>query len=127
MLNTPYTQQFKYKSTDPFEGPDKKVLFICTAGILRSPTAARMYASKYNTRCAGSKDEYALIPVSFALLRWADEIVFMNPENFEDVKNRFDFSVISGEIKILNIPDEFYYMDKELQQAIENQYEKLND
>ena len=39
---------------NPYQGSDTKVLFVCSAGILRSATAARIYAKKYNTRAAGS-------------------------------------------------------------------------
>lgn len=47
---------------NPYQGKDKKVLFVCSAGILRSATAARIYGRKYNTRCAGTGLDYALIP-----------------------------------------------------------------
>ena len=57
---------------NPYQGKDKRVLFVCSAGLLRSATAARIYASKYNTRAAGSAN-YALVPVSDELIAWADE------------------------------------------------------
>ena len=37
---------------NPYQGNDKKVVFICSMGILRSATAARIYGRKYNTRTA---------------------------------------------------------------------------
>ena len=39
---------------NPYQGKDKKVLFVCSMGILRSATAARIYANRFNTRCAGT-------------------------------------------------------------------------
>ena len=62
--------------TNPYQGKDKRVLCLCSAGLLRSSTLAIILQNKYgcNTRSAGVSD-YALIPVSTALLEWADEIV----------------------------------------------------
>jgi rhodanese-related sulfurtransferase len=31
---------------NPFQGTDKKVVFVCSMGILRSATAARIYGHK---------------------------------------------------------------------------------
>lgn len=87
-----------------FQGDDKKVLFVCSAGILRSATGARMYAKLYNTRCAGS-ESYALIPVTADLLLWADEIVFVQPENLQSVAKRFDLDSFPCKVVVLNIPD----------------------
>ena len=88
---------------NPYQGKDKKVLFVCSAGILRSATGARMYAHKYNTRCAGS-ESYALIPVTNDLIVWADEIVFVNKENFIKVNKDHDLNDVMDKVKILDIP-----------------------
>lgn len=114
-----------FKSTAPFDNPyqgrDKKVLFICSAGILRSATAARIYADKYNTRCAGSA-EYALIPVSANLIVWADEIVFVNKENYDQVKINFP-AIDEKNIILLDIPDQYEHMNPDLIRVFKEQYE----
>lgn len=107
---------------NPYQGKDKKVLFVCSAGILRSATGARLYAGKYNTRAAGSKD-YALIPVTSDLLLWANEVVFVNKENFQNVAAEFDLSTFNVDVTILNIPDQYPHMDEKLKQAFKEQYE----
>ena len=104
------------------QGKDKRVLFVCSAGLLRSATAARIYANKYNTRCAGSY-EYALVPVSDNLILWAQEIVFVNKENYDYVSKRYDLS--DHVVKILDIPDIYNHMDKRLIKAFEEQYEPI--
>ena len=109
---------------NPFQGPDKRVLFVCSAGILRSATGARIYAKKYNTRCAGSF-EWALIPVSHELLLWADEVVFVNKENADMVKRKFDLDTFELSYKVLNIPDSYEHMHPELIKAFEEQYERV--
>ena len=121
---------FKSKSpyNNPYQGKDKKVLFVCSAGILRSATAARIYAKKYNTRAAGSAS-YALIPVSHELLLWADEVVFVNRENFLATKINYDLDEIKNRgtvITTLNIPDDYEHMHPELIKHFEKQYEELS-
>jgi predicted protein tyrosine phosphatase len=109
---------------NPYQGKDKKVLFVCSAGILRSATGARIYASKYNTRSAGSYD-FALIKVTGDLLLWADEIVFVNQHNFDMINKKFDLPSLNKSIKVLDIPDEYEHMHPELIKAFEIQYEKI--
>jgi predicted protein tyrosine phosphatase len=107
---------------NPYQGNDKKVLFVCTMGILRSATGARIYASKYNTRSAGTDLEEALIPVTQTLLDWADEVVFVNPKNYGDLVGKFK---LPDNIKVLNIPDDYPHMDKEIIAAFSEQYEQV--
>ena len=121
---------FKSKSpyNNPYQGKDKKVLFVCSAGILRSATAARIYAKKYNTRAAGSAS-YALIPVSHELLLWADEVVFVNRENFLATKINYDLDEIKNRgtiITVLDIPDDYEHMHPDLIKHFEKQYEELS-
>jgi predicted protein tyrosine phosphatase len=64
-----------------YQGKHKKVLTVCSAGCLRSPTAAHILSSQpwnFNTRCAGTSDEYAIVPITEALIVWADVIVCMD-------------------------------------------------
>ena len=107
---------------NPFQGKDKRVLFVCSAGILRSATAARIYAKKYNTRCAGSAP-YALVPLSANLLAWAQEVVFVNKENYEDACKDWEFL---QDVTILDIPDQYPHMHPELIKAFEEQYEHVD-
>ncbi len=111
---------------NPFQGRDKKVLFVCSAGILRSATGARIYASKYNTRAVGSEN-YALIPVTSDLLLWADQIVFVNPENHQKVAFKYDLDTFKAEIKVLNIPDHYEHMHPELIKIFIEQYEPIEN
>lgn len=113
---------------NPYQGKDKKVVFVCSMGILRSATAARIYGHKYNTRSAGTWDD-ALIQLDHKLMHWADEIVFVNRHNYEQVKEYYleEHIDIDEEfnIKVLAIPDSHLHMDPELIQAFVEQYEPL--
>lgn len=109
---------------NPYQGTDKKVLFVCSMGILRSATGARLYASRYNTRCAGTYDD-ALIPTSPLLLTWADEIVFVNRSNYEATVNKYLPFILHKKSVILNIPDAYPHMHPELVKAFYEQYEGI--
>jgi len=104
---------------NPFQGDYKKVLCVCSAGLLRSPTAAIILAKKYNfnTRAVGLETSHALIPLDQVLLEWADEIVCM--DNLQEYHLK-----LLGAKNILNlgIPDQFSYMDPQLVQMIEERY-----
>jgi predicted protein tyrosine phosphatase len=111
--------------SNPYQGKDKKVLFVCSMGILRSATGARIYANKYNTRCCGSWGD-ALIPLTPLLIAWADEIVFVNKANYKNAVDEFGQEVFQEvATKVLNIPDCHPHMDIELVKAFDQQYEKV--
>ena len=102
---------------NPNQGEFTKVLCICSAGLLRSPTIAFVLSNRgYNTRAAGVHD-YALIQVDEVLLEWADEIVFADQEHFNVLGKRFDLSKKS--CTVLGIPDRFQFRDPELVSIIE--------
>lgn len=112
---------------NPYQGNTKKVLCVCSAGLLRSPTAAKVLYDEYgyNTRACGVNEEYALIPLTELLLAWADEIVFMNHEHLEEAEEKF--GKITTNLLVLEIPDKYPYMDPELQELIFERYKKQSE
>lgn len=113
-------------AANPYQGKDKKVLFVCSMGILRSATGSRLYGRKYNTRSAGTYAE-ALIRVTPLLLNWADEIVFVNEDNFNQVSKVPEYvaEMAGKSVKVLDIPDQYEHMHPALIDAFEQQYEAL--
>ena len=112
---------------NPYQSKDKRVLFVCSMGILRSATAARIYARKYNTRSAGTYPD-ALVPLTGLLLEWADQVVFVNEENYQSTVKKLsqtDFERLSPKFRVLDIPDQYEHMDARLIDAFEQQYEVL--
>lgn len=104
---------------NPYQGKDKRLLFVCSAGLLRSATAANLYAKKgYNTRCCGTH-EYALIPLSENLIAWAHKIIFVNNENYEAACENFSKSKIDRKAVVLKIQDEYEYNNPELIKLLE--------
>jgi predicted protein tyrosine phosphatase len=112
---------------NPYQGNAPRWLFVCSAGLLRSPTGATLASNRgINARSCGSNLGYALIPCTANLIRWADKIVFVNRENYSEVVNNFEgYSELTSEIaskaKILDIPDNYDYMNEELQRIYEAQ------
>jgi len=119
-------------SKNAFQGTAKKVLTVCSAGLLRSPTTAKVLGEKYgyNTRAAGIVQEYALIPVTEALIYWADEIVFMNGENLHEYKRIWKDSKLAmkmiedDDFQVLNIPDNLGWGDEQLIKLILDAYDE---
>lgn len=112
--------------SNPYQGTDKRVLFVCSMGLLRSATGARLYAKKYNTRSCGTWPD-ALIPLTETLLYWADEIVFVNEANYQQAMVSFEESwpMWSKKATRLAIPDAYPHMHPELIKAFSEQYESV--
>ena len=111
-------------AANPYQGSFKKVLCVCSAGVLRSPTAALVLSHSpfnYNTRSAGI-EHYALVQVSEPLLHWADEIVCMDHLQMSLLNNMAEAFGIESPIINLEIPDLFPYRDQELQIMVFNRY-----
>jgi predicted protein tyrosine phosphatase len=116
------------------QGNTKKVLTVCSAGLLRSATLANFLVKEYeyNVRNCGTVESYALIPISEALVCWADEIVFVNKENYRQVEKELkDILTEDGmkKIKVLDIPDDYMFNDPELLEICKEQYQNslIND
>lgn len=118
-----------FKLTAPYDniyqGPDKRLLFVCSAGLLRSATGANLFAKKgFNTRNCGTHS-YALIPLSANLVAWADKIFFVNKENYTQACKTFNgVGGIHSKVMaatILDIPDDYRYNDPELIKLLEEQ------
>ena len=104
---------------NPYQGKYHRALFVCSAGLLRSATAATIGTQLgMNTRSCGSSP-YALIPISANLIAWADTIYFVNQDNYNQVM--LDFygqvgSLMQLEVKsvVWDIEDDYEYMHPEL-------------
>ena len=108
-----------------YQGKYKRVLCVCSAGLLRSPTTALVLSRapyNYNTRACGLSAEYALVPIDDVLIAWADEIVCMEQGQVSTIHHMFPDC--DTPIKSLGIPDDFHYRDKRLMRLIRERYTK---
>lgn len=110
---------------NPYQGDNKRVLCVCSAGLLRSPTAAFVLSQEpynYNTRAAGITKEYALVVVDDVLITWADEIVCMNAGQQKQLMSKVKALKRNTPVIDLDIPDSFAYRDPELIKLIKEKY-----
>lgn len=108
-----------------FQGNYKKVLCVCSAGCLRSPTAAVVLSQEpfnFNTRSCGIDTGFAIIPIDPVLMEWADEIVCMDEFQKKKLNQMTDKPVIN-----LNIGDTFAYRDPWLVAKIKKRYPVQED
>ena len=105
---------------NPNQGNNKKVLCVCSAGLLRSPTLAWILSNEpfnYNTRAVGTSSEYALIVLDEVQLQWADAVVFVDDGNYRvacyDHKELLD----NMECHVLDIPDIYQFRHPKLVEA----------
>ena len=119
---------------NPYQGTDAKILCVCSAGLLRSATAARMLATTagLNTRACGI-EHYALVPFTEVLLHWCDYVVCMTGTQKLKIEKFMRDTIgdcpekaiqFNRPILCLGIPDNYAYMDKELVKLILERFPK---
>ncbi len=128
MNNTIFHTNAPYDN--PYQGGKHRMLWVCSAGLLRSPTGAFVAAQRgYNTRACGSNQAYALINLSGNLIDWANTIVFVNEENLHQALETFKSTGYDEDIEakavVLDIPDRFEAFDPYLQKLINEGLDKL--
>jgi predicted protein tyrosine phosphatase len=96
-------------------------LFVCSQNRLRSPTAERIFSSipGLEVASAGTAPD-ADEPVSPEWLDWADRIFAMEERHRKALSRRFQSHLKNKRIAVLEIPDEFEYMDPELIELLDN-------
>ena len=112
--------------SNSYQGDYKRVLTVCSANMLRSPTIAHVLSAEpynFNTRSAGT-ESYALIPVTEDLLMWADEVVCADTEHVISIRNKLMSYDLDKPIVNLNIPDIYEYRNPELIELIKERYEQ---
>jgi len=119
------TRNQLYNVNNASQGSTNRVLTVCSAGLLRSATLQNMLIREYgyNVRNCGTVESYALIPISEALVKWANEIIFVNDENFQHVKEELEKLNVIHKCYVLDIPDMYEFNDPELVKICKEQYE----
>lgn len=91
------------------------ILFICSRNQWRSPTAETVFR-RYpgvNVRSAGTSPN-ARRTVSEADIWWADKIFVMEQKHKNRLKAAFPRALQYKPLAVLDIPDDYGYMDAEL-------------
>lgn len=106
----------------------KKLLFICSRNQWRSPTGEEVWRRKsgYQARSAGTSPK-AKRTVSSADIRWADMIFVMEKKHKNRLIAQFTRMLDHKPIYILDIPDEYQYMDQALITELEDKVGAIID
>ena len=96
------------------------VLFICSRNQWRSPTAEAIWRKieGVSVRSAGTSPK-AKRTVSANDIRWADSIFVMEAKHKQRLKARFKQLLQYKTIEVLDIPDDYQFMDPELVEIFE--------
>jgi predicted protein tyrosine phosphatase len=91
------------------------VLFICSRNKWRSRTAETIFKGNqdHEFRSAGTEND-ARIKVNEKLIHWAKIIFVMEKRHKQRLQDRFDQLLNGKTIVILDIEDNYQYMDEEL-------------
>ena len=93
----------------------RKVLFVCTANLQRSPTAEGLFQGwdgVWEAKSAGIMPDPRGKLLTQEFVDWADLIIVMEPTHSEYVTTQFRCN--PGKIRILKIADKYYRDDPEL-------------
>ena len=95
------------------------ILFICSKNQWRSPTAETIFKNHpfVNAKSAGTSPS-ARIKLNQKHIAWADLIFVMEKKHRQIIAEKFGDFLDAKQIIVLNIPDEYQYMDQELIEEI---------
>ncbi len=91
------------------------ILFVCSRNRWRSATAETIYQKHpfHQVRSAGTAQN-ARIKINAKHIDWADLIFVMEKKHKQRLQESFESALIGKQLIILDIPDEYGYMDEEL-------------
>jgi predicted protein tyrosine phosphatase len=97
-----------------------KVLFICGANRLRSPTAEQVFAAHPGVECASAGLRHdADVPVCAELLAWADLVFVMEKAHKARLSQRFKPLLRGKKVVCLGIADNYGFMAPALVQLLQ--------
>lgn len=96
------------------------LLFICSRNKWRSRTAETIFKDRhgFQVRSAGTEPS-ARIKVNQKLIDWAEMIFVMEKKHRQRLQKNFTLDP-DAEVIVLDIPDEYQYMDPELIEILES-------
>jgi len=103
-----------------------RALFVCSQNRLRSPTAEEVFSKLPGIECASAgTDDKANVPLDPELIEWADTIFAMETSHRNRINKRFKQYLAGKRIVVLNIPDEYEFMQPALVAMLERKVEPL--
>jgi len=102
----------------------RNLLFICSRNQWRSPTAEKIYArdERVNVRSAGTSPR-ARRTVNAKDIEWASIILVMEYKHRDRLKVDYGRLLQYKKVVVLDIPDDYGYMDAELVEVLRESVE----
>lgn len=98
----------------------RRLLFVCSQNKLRSPTAETIFAnhSGVEVDSAGLNND-AITPLTPEHIEWADLIIVMEKAHRNRLNTKFRRHLQGKRVAVLDIPDDYDYMDPALIKLLE--------
>lgn len=102
------------------ESLNMNILFVCSRNQWRSPTAEHVFRNRQSisVRSAGTSPN-AKRTVSIKDILWADQIMVMEHKHKNRLQAMFPRALQHKTILVLDIPDDYQYMDEALVNILE--------
>ncbi len=99
---------------------NNNLLFICSRNQWRSPTAEKVFKDLgFSTRSAGTSPN-ARHTVSAKDIQWADHVFVMESKHRDRIRASFGRLTQFKKVHVLDIPDDYQYMDQELVEILKD-------
>ena len=97
----------------------KRILFVCSQNKLRSPTAEQIFSTRPDVEVSSAGTNHdAENPLDLEQIEWADLIVVMEKHHRNNIQQRYHSALKSKRVIVLDIPDEYEFMDQTLVQLL---------
>ena len=95
------------------------ILFVCSQNKRRSLTAEKILngVNGHIVRSAGTETN-SRVKVTPGLLGWADIIFCFEKKHLRRINEKYPYIISGKKIVTMNVPDDYEYMDEELQDII---------
>ena len=98
----------------------RHVLFLCSRNKWRSPTAEDVFADRPGIEVdSAGLNSGADVLISEEQVEWADVILVMEPKHRVKLNKNFGHLLASKQVGVLNIPDDYQFMDPDLIDLLE--------
>jgi predicted protein tyrosine phosphatase len=97
-----------------------RALFICSQNRLRSPTAEEVFSRYPGVECqSAGVHQSANVPLDPELIAWAEIIFVMERAHRNKVAKKFRQHLNGKRLIVLNIPDEYEFLEPSLVRLLE--------
>lgn len=103
----------------------KRFLFVCSQNKLRSPTAEQIFSVRDDIEVSSAGTNHdAENPLDAEQVEWADIIIVMEKQHRNKLQQRFKSALKSKRIVVLDIPDDYEFMDDALIKILKAKMQK---